>query len=64
MNRRLLGVAGAAALAVIGTFAILAYVRDADDRAQAQRRRHALGRKCLCGLAHGEPPSWGSPGLK
>ena len=35
MNRRLLGVAGAAALAVIGTFAILAYVRDADDRAQA-----------------------------
>lgn len=35
MNKRLLGAALAAGLAVIGTFAILLYVRDADDRAQA-----------------------------
>lgn len=36
MNRRLLGIAGAALLAVLGTIAILAYVGDADDRAQAE----------------------------
>ncbi len=35
MNKRLLGAAAAAGLAVIGTFAILLYVRDADDRAKA-----------------------------
>jgi pilus assembly protein CpaB len=35
MNRRLMGFAGAAVLAVIGAFAILVYVRDADDRAQS-----------------------------
>lgn len=35
MNKRLIGVALAALLAVIGTIAILAYVNDADDRARA-----------------------------
>lgn len=35
MNKRLIGAAAAAALAVVGTFAILLYVRDADDRAKA-----------------------------
>lgn len=35
MNKRLLGAAAAAGLAVLGTFAILLYVRDADDRAKA-----------------------------
>lgn len=35
MNRRLLGFAGAALLAVIGAIAILVYVGDADDRAQS-----------------------------
>lgn len=35
MNKRLLGAAAAAGLAVLGTFAILLYVRDADDRARA-----------------------------
>ncbi len=35
MNKRLLGAAAAAGLAVLGTLAILLYVRDADDRAKA-----------------------------
>ncbi len=35
MNKRLIGVALAAVLAVVGTFAVLAYVRDADDRARS-----------------------------
>ena len=35
MKKRLIGVTLAAVLAVIGTFAVLAYVRDADDRARS-----------------------------
>ena len=35
MNRRVMGAIAAGVLAVVGTLVILAYVRDADDRAQA-----------------------------
>jgi len=35
MNKRLLGLAAASILALVGTIAILTYVQDADDRAQA-----------------------------
>ncbi len=35
MNKRLIGVAIAAVLAVAGTFIILRYVNEADERAQA-----------------------------
>ena len=36
MNKRLLGAAAAAVLAVLGTIAVLAYVSDADDRARQE----------------------------
>ncbi len=36
MNKRLIGVAIAAVLALVGTILILSYVNDADDRARAE----------------------------